>query len=101
MSKRLGVFPKGRAMHALTDKQSLIVGAVPMQPAEKLKTYFPRVANELGWTPRRVRAWWNDEARRIDYLEMVALQLKERANENKQRLRDDIERLRSGGSAVP
>lgn len=102
MSKVVGIPAKNveRRMLSRADLQSKIWAAVPMQPGENLKAYFPRAAGELGWTPRRVRAWWNGEARRIDHIEVVVLEtLKGRAQENEQRLRDlqdDIAKLRAG-----
>jgi uncharacterized small protein (DUF1192 family) len=101
MSKRLGISPKNveRRMLSRVELQKELRQAVPPMPLEPLKNYYPRAAEELGWSTRRVRAWWNGEARRIDHLEMVTIaQLKNQAQENEKRiegLRDEIATLRA------
>lgn len=101
MSKRLAGSAKNveRRMLSRVELQKELRQAVPPMPLEPMKAYYPRAAGELGWSPRRVRAWWNGEARRIDYLEMVTIaQLKQQAIDNGKRigeLRDEIAALRA------
>lgn len=76
------------SVHA--EAQDRLFDAFPRRRGENLKAWFPRVARELngmarsaGWagvhiTPRRVRALWNLEARRIDAVEIRLFELAER-----------------------
>lgn len=75
MSKKLGIPPKNveTNVSAQAEAKGKLWDAVPMRPDENLKAWFPRAARELGWSARRVRAFWNDEVRRVDYLEIVTL----------------------------
>lgn len=75
MSKKLGISPKSveSRVSVQFELQAKLWDAVPMRPGENLKSWFPRAANALGWSPRRVRAWWNGEARRIDHFEIETL----------------------------
>lgn len=75
MSKRLGISPKSveSSVSVQAEAKVKLWDAVPMQAGENLKAWFLRAARELGWTPRRVRAFWNDEVRRVEYLEIVTL----------------------------
>jgi hypothetical protein len=98
MAKKSGVLPKESGVIAHAELQQKLWAAVPMRPGENLKAWFPRVAAALGWTVRRVRAYWNGEVRRIEYAEIVTLDqriqqidaLKEKANGNRARLNDLI-----------
>lgn len=77
-------------MAVLDEAQDRLFDAFPRRRGENLKAWFPRVSRELnamaraaGWTdvsitPRRVRAIWNLEARRIDAAELRLIELKER-----------------------
>lgn len=112
-------------MTVLSETQDRLFAAFPRRRGENLKAWFPRVARELngmareaGWTgvtitPRRVRALWNLEARRIDAVEIrlfelaeQLLQLEQAAEKRRGALndiRDEIDALRSpdgGGSSV-
>jgi len=75
MSKKLGIPPKNveSIVSVQADAKLKLWDAVPMEAGENLKAWFLRAARSLGWTPRRVRALWNGEARRIDYLEIETL----------------------------
>src|SRR4051812_17324234 len=89
MSKRLAISAKNveRRMLSRVELRTELRQAVPPMPLEPMKAYYPRAAGELGWSARRVRAWWNGEARRIDHLEMVTIaQLKQQAIENEKRI---------------
>lgn len=75
MAKRLGIPPKivERSVLAQAELQEKLWAAVPPRPGEPLKTWYWRAGFVLRWTPRRVRAFWNGEARRIDHFEIVTL----------------------------
>jgi hypothetical protein len=95
MAKRSGIPPKSveSRVSMKVEAQDKLWGAVPRLKGENLKAWFPRVASEfnriarqagykdLSWGPRRVRAYWNGEARRIDHLEIRVLELREKLNE--------------------
>lgn len=111
-------------MTVLSETQDRLFAAFPRRRGENLKAWFPRVARELngmareaGWTgvtitPRRVRALWNLEARRIDAVEMRLFELAERVLRLEQAaekrrgalndIRDEIDALRSldGGGSI-
>lgn len=92
MSKKLGVSPKEEAsVTAEPEAQARLFDAFPRRRGENLKCWFPRVARELNAlarnaglsgsvTPRRIRAIWHGEARRIDHYEIRMLELRERLN---------------------
>jgi hypothetical protein len=97
MTKRLGIPPKivERRVSVQAEAKGKLWDAVPPMPGEKLYLWFPRAAREMKnaaiaagvakevaqrWTPRRVRAFWNDEARRIDHIEIKVIELRERLN---------------------
>lgn len=75
MSKKLGVSPKSveSRVSVQADAHQMLWEAVPRRRGENLKAWFPRAARELGWTARRVRSFWNREARRVDYAEIATL----------------------------
>lgn len=75
MSKRLGVSPKSveSRVSVQSEAHQMLWEAVPRRRGENLKAWFPRAARELGWTARRVRSFWNMEARRVDYAEIATL----------------------------
>jgi hypothetical protein len=95
MAKRSGIPPKSveSRVSIKVEAQDKLWGAFPRLKGENLKSWFPRVAREfnstarkagykdLSWGPRRVRAYWNGEARRIDHLEIRVLELREKLNE--------------------
>lgn len=122
--KVLGVSPKEMTT-VLSETQDRLFATFPRKRGENLKAWFPRVARELntmarnaGWegvtiTPRRVRALWNREARRIDAVEMRLFELAEQllhleqaAEKRRETLNDihtEIDTLRSpvgGGNPV-
>lgn len=104
-------------MTVLDEAQDKLFETFPRRRGENLKGWFPRVARELnamarnaGWTgvhitPRRVRALWNHEARRIDAVEMRLFELAERLvrleqaaekrRETLNDIHDELEALRS------
>lgn len=104
MSKKSGVSPKSVESGVLVqaELQEKLWSAVPMHPGENLKAWFPRVASKLGWTARRVRAFWNGEARRIDYAEIVTLNRRiealKAAEQRHQELAHEIRRSLALGS---
>lgn len=68
----LGESPKGRErMSPAVEAREHI--ALILDERQPLKTALPRIARRLGITPRRVRALWNGEARRIEAAEINAL----------------------------
>ena len=78
MPKKLGISPKNldSRMSLATDAleaKRLLRRAVPRLEDEKLKTWFPRAARLLNWNQRRVRAYWNEEARTIHHREILTL----------------------------
>jgi len=66
----------------------------PMVAGDCLKNHFYRVARRVGLSPRRVRAIWHFEARRIDAVEMDALRAAVAAPSEKVVV-NDIEKLRA------
>lgn len=100
------------SVHA--EAQDRLFGAFPRRRGENLKAWFPRVARELnalarvaGYrgvdvTPRRIRAIWNGEARRIDHHEMMMLELRERVNALQQKAvnaHGELDQLRARSGA--
>lgn len=75
MSKRLGISPKSveSRVSVQSDAHEMLWLAVPRQRGENLKAWFIRAGCELCWRPRRVRAYWNREVRRVDYIEIETL----------------------------
>lgn len=122
--KVLGVSPKEMTT-VLSKTQDRLFATFPRKRGENLKAWFPRVARELntmarnaGWegvtiTPRRVRALWHLEARRIDAVEIRLFELAEQLLQLEQAaekrrgvlndIRNEIDALRSpdgGGNPV-
>lgn len=75
MSKRLGIPPKNLEvpLSVQAEAHDLLWRAVPRERGENLKAWFPRAARVLGWSERRVRSFWNQEQRRVDYAEIQTL----------------------------
>lgn len=71
--KNSGKSPKERNVSTLAEVQDKIWEAVPPRRHDNRKSYFLFVAEQLGWTPRRVRAYFHDEVRRIDLDEIKTL----------------------------
>jgi hypothetical protein len=75
VAKRLGIPPKivESEVSELAEAQELLWNAVPLKRGENLKAWYERAARDLKWTPRRVRAYWNGEARTIHHREIKTL----------------------------
>lgn len=97
MSKKLGISPKSveSRVSVQFELKAKLWDAVPMRPEENLKSWFVRAARDLDWSPRRVRAWWNGEARRIDYFEIETLNQRiERAKAAERRHQEHTNEIR-------
>ncbi len=107
MAKRLGILSKSleSKVSVQAEAKNKLWDAVPMMVGENLKSWFPRAARvltqralaagfkseDIKWTPRRVRALYNNEARRIDHLEIKLLEMQKGA----QRRREILDELQS------
>ncbi|MBS0219163.1 MAG: hypothetical protein JSR91_00325 [Proteobacteria bacterium] len=71
--KNPGKLPKENDVTALSEFQDMIWEAVPPRRHDNRKSYFAFVAEQLSWTPRRVRAFFHGEARTIRPKEWTSL----------------------------
>lgn len=84
--------PKGTPMTAACEARDLIATiAGPQALGCRIKTALDRVARRVGMNPRRVRALWHGEARRIEADELEALR---RAAKLETPARDELAALR-------
>lgn len=74
MPKRSGVSPKNQSVTVQAEVREMLWRAIPPAMHDNKKSWFARAAHELGWKPRRVRAFWHCEARVVRAEEWKTLQ---------------------------
>jgi homogentisate 1,2-dioxygenase len=87
--------PKERVVTVQAEARQLLFAAFPPRIEDNRKSWFHRVARDLRWTPRRVRALFHCEARVIRVEEMRALQERYDALERREAERKAIDELRA------
>lgn len=96
-----GKSPKEPDVSMLAEVQDKLWEAVPPRRRDNRKSYFAFVAEELGWNPRRVRAYFHGEVRRIDPVEIEALNQRiERAKAEEKRHGEESYEIRESLGVV-
>lgn len=95
MSKRLGGSPKEKTVSVQSEARQLLWDAVPQRLGDNRKSWIAHAAHVLGWTPRRVRAVWHQEARVISVQEMRDLErryaARQQSAEERRKARNELQ----------